>query len=107
MFTVPAVRPVNVPSAATVPLAVLLLLQAPPVVASVRLAVVPTHTGTAPVITVIGLIVTITVPWQPPVVVYVINAVPPLKPVTTPVVDPTDAVASRVLHVPPVTLLCR
>ena len=103
----PAAIPVTVPSEPTVALAVLLLLHVPPAVASVRLTVKPTHIGALPVIAVIGLTVTTTVFWQLAPVIYVINAVPPLTPVTTPVDGATVATAtSSVLQVPPVTLLC-
>jgi len=65
MLAVPADTPVTIPVEPTVALPGLLLLHAPPAVASVRLTVEPTHTGAAPVIAVIGLTVTITVFWQP------------------------------------------
>lgn len=107
MLAVPADRPVTVPSVATEARVGTLLLHVPPAVASVRLTVEPTHIGALPVIAVIGLTVTTTVFWQLAPVIYDINAVPPLTPVTTPVVGATVATAtSSVLQVPPVTLLC-
>ena len=80
----------------------LLLLQVPPLVASVRLVVAPGHAVKVPVMAAgSGLIVTIA--WtdgQPSIGVNVIVAVPALPPVTIPVDEPTDAWLELVDHVP-------
>ena len=66
MVAVPAVTPVTLPDPSTVAFAVLLLLQVPPAVASLRLVTKPTHTAALPFIAVgIGLIVTVTLPSVP------------------------------------------
>ena len=51
MFAVPADSPVTIPEmGSTVPIAVLLLLHEPPIVASLSVVVSPTHTFVVPVI---------------------------------------------------------
>ena len=90
-----------------VAIAVLLLLQVPPVAVLLSVLVVPMQSSRAPVIssntndTTLMALVSTTVP-QPLVRVYEISAVPNAVPVTTPE-EETEALALAVLHVPPET----
>jgi hypothetical protein len=83
------------------------LLQPPPNGVLVSVIVLPAHTVVGPLIAPAAVLtVTTAVVIQPPVDVYVIVAVPGAgvedTPITTPVVDPTDAIAALLLlHVPP------
>lgn len=65
ILAVPPDTPVTIPAVPTVALKLLLLLQVPPAVASVRAVVKPIQTLPAPVIAVIGLMVTVTFLVQP------------------------------------------
>ena len=82
--TIPVVDP-------TVAAAVLLLLQVPPVVASLKVTVDPAQTLPETVIADIGLTVTVCIAVHPVVAVYVIFEVPLAIPVTTPEAEPTVA----------------
>ena len=101
MVAVPALAPVTVPF--TTVAFVLLLDHVPPLVASVRLVVLPTHMfavsgviATGAELTVTGLVVI-----QPEAFVNVMLAVPVLLPVTIPVKLPTPAMLPLLLlHVP-------
>jgi len=97
MIAVPALAPVTVPL--TTVAFVLLLDQVPPLVASVRLVVLPTHIdefngviATGAVFTVTGLVVI-----QPDAFVNVMLAVPVLLPVTIPVKLPMLAMLPLLL----------
>lgn len=103
MVALPAVRPVTVPSVATVATVEALLLQTPPVVASETFVVVPAQIVEAPVtviaaggfVTVMG-VVTTQVPME-----YEIVVEPSATPVTTPP-DVTDAMSGlSELQIPP------
>ena len=102
----PITTPVPVPIVA---IKVLLLLHAPPPVASLRVVVPPTHILAVPAIA--GgpeVTVTVSVEIQLPPREYEIVAVPTATPVTTPVVYPTVAFDVLLLvHVPPVTASLR
>ena len=103
---VPPLTPVTRPVAAlTVAMPVRLLLHAPPLTASVSEVVRPWHTTGVPSIAEgAGLTVTTVAIQQLPGIVYVIVAVPPVTPVTTPVPVTTLAVpGAEELQVPPVT----
>ena len=105
---VPVATPVTIPvPATTVASPELLLVHMPPLVPSVRGMVAPIQTEVVPVIaagdalTVIGVIA-----LHPPLMVYVILAVPAETPVTTPVPDITVAIAVLpLLHAPPDVVL--
>ena len=103
MVTVPPEIPDTTPVGETTAIAVLLEDHVPPVVASVNVAVKPWQTSVAPAIAAgNGLTVTGAFEEHPAAVIYVIVAVPPDIPVTTPVVAPIDAtIALLLLHVPP------
>ena len=105
-FATPATIPVDgEPAEPTVATLTFALLQAPPLVASLRAAVAPAHTCIVPVIAAgSGLTVTIAVAGlQPPANVYVITAVPGAAPVIAPVDDPVVAIAVLpLLQAPPV-----
>jgi hypothetical protein len=90
-----------------VAVAVLLLLQVPPPVASVSVVVRPTQTLFEPTIpTGCGLTNIDLVAVQPAGSVYIILVDPAVTPVTTPVPATTDAVpGAALLQVPPVTAL--
>jgi hypothetical protein len=102
MVLVPTVTPVTFPDPSTVALLVLLLLQVPPAVASVKAIVVPAHSDVAPEIPPkFGFTVTTNEAVQPEPSVYIIVAVPEAKPDTIPVVVPTEAInAGLLLQVP-------
>ena len=83
-------------------IAILLVLQVPPVVASLTTAVPLWHTEVAPVIgTGVELIFTVAVRVQPDSIEYVIVVDPAAIPATIPVepIEPTDGLL--LLHVPP------
>ena len=107
IVVVPGVRPVTIPEPDTVATAILELLQPPPNGVLVSVIVLPAHTVVGPPIAPAAVLtVTTAVVIQPPDDVYVIVAVPGAgvedTPITTPVVDPTDAIAALLLlHVPP------
>ena len=99
----PVAIPVNTPPVLIVPLAGRLLLQVPPVVASVRVVFEPAQTTGVPPInagngfTVIGNVVE-----QPAPIEYVMVTVPVRTPVTSPVEEPIVAVAGVLLvQIPP------
>ena len=99
MTEVPAVTPVTIPvKTSTVATAVLLLLQVPGTVASLRLVVKPTQTAGFPSIAVgNGLTVTTTVARQPTGEVAVMVVVPGVMPVTRPVEALIVAMPGRLL----------
>ena len=68
MVAVPPVIPVRIPVVAPiVPTAVLLLLQVPPVLASLRVVVLPAHIGVVPIMAPgVGFTVIVVVVLQPP-----------------------------------------
>jgi hypothetical protein len=107
MVTVPADTPVTEPDALlTLPIAVLLLLQLPPVVAHVSVTEEPAITDDKPEIpagdTFTDIVVVLK---QAEPNRYVITALPEATPVTIPVVLPTEALAVLLLlHVPPVSV---
>lgn len=80
-----------------------LLLQVPPVVASVMTPVMATHTVDGPLMAPgPGVIVSVRVATQPVGSVYVMVAVPVTTPVTTPLDEPIATVeGSLLLHDPP------
>lgn len=96
----PVITPVVLPAVA---IAVLLLLQVPPTVASVKVVVEPAHTTGVPAIAE-GAVLTDTT-WltlQPAGNTYEITGVPAEIPLTTPLDDPAVAIAgSLLLQVPP------
>jgi len=103
MVAIPAATPFTVPPV-TPAIAVLLLLQVPPGVASLSIVVLPTHTCNTPVMGAgDGFTTSVKVIWQVVAVsVYVIVAEPVATPVTAPVTEVTEAVVGRLLlHVPP------
>ena len=76
----------------------MLLLQLPPLVASVSVVVEPTHTCVKPpIVAGKGLTVNTRVVKQPAGKVYVITAGPTVTPVTTPEAEPTDATPEALL----------
>jgi hypothetical protein len=87
----------------TVAIAILLLLQVPPVVPSLNVVVKPTQTDAIPVIAAgTGFTVTTAVCLQPVDNVQVIVDVPELTPLTTPDEEPTVATdVVLLLHVAP------
>ena len=87
----------------TVATPVLLLVQVPPVVADVRLVVLPAQTVSVPPIAAgVATTETVAVVRHPPAV-YVTGVVPTATPVTIPEVLPTVALVVKVTaHVPPV-----
>ena len=100
----PAATPVTTPvPEPTVAWLVLLLDHVPLPVASLNVVVLPTQTFVVPVMDAgFELTVTIAVAVQPVPVEYVMVAVPPETPVTTPVEEPTVATPIEPeLHVPP------
>ena len=110
IIEVPAATPVTRPSSEpTVAFAVLLLIQVPPVVASVRFVCSPAHTTAVPVIMPgAGLTVTSFVAEHPVLLIeYVIVAVPTVTPVTMPAPVPTVALPLLLVHVPPVAMSLR
>ena len=95
----PVATPVEAPIAATV---LLLLVHMPPVVASLKVDVLPWHIVVVPVIGRTLLTVKVTDVVQPAMLVYFMIAVPVDTPVTKPVVMPMVAMAVLLLlHVPP------
>ena len=112
MLALPAVTPVTTPDVLTVATAVLSLLHAPvPPLNTTELAVYvaepPIHTGDEPVteaMLAFGLMVTetdwLTVPPQPPVMVYMMFALPAVTPVTTPDVLTVATDVLLLLHAP-------
>jgi len=106
----PAPTPVTTPVEPTVASEVLALLQVPPVVASPRVMVAPTHTVVGPVTVPAvgsGLTVMVRVATTVPHVLvteYDITAVPASNPVTTPLLLTEAMVGTALLHVPPVTV---
>lgn len=107
MIAVPVATPVTTPPVATVALAVLLLVHAPPVTVEDIVAVAPTVTPVAPDnVPADGsaLMVAVVIDLHP-AIVRVIFAVPALTPVSKPVDAPTVATAVLPLfHVAPVPL---
>ena len=105
IVTVPVMTPASKPVAEPmVAMVVLLLLQAPPVDASLSVVVLPVHTRAVPVI-VPGNAFTVTVATvkHPVGSVQVMVAVPTATPFTIPVADPTVAIEMLLLdHDPPV-----
>jgi len=105
----PPDTPVTIPVAPTVAIAVLPLLQTPPVTDSIKEMAAPAHTDEAPVmvpetgggLTVIIRLV-LAVP-HPLVTVYVIAAVPRATPVTIPDTPTVATAALLLLHTPPPT----
>lgn len=104
----PGATPVTTPAVLTVAMVVLALVQVPPVTASARVPVDPTHTTDAPVMVPAsgsGFTVTACIAIADPhmlVTVYLIVSTPAATPVTIPV-DPTVAsVVLALLHAPPV-----
>ena len=100
MVTVPGVIPVTMPVPETIAIAVLLLLQEPPDVASVKSTVYPAHTDVVPVIAAGNGLTITTFDVAQPVVgkTYTTVAVPAETPVTIPD-EETDA-APALIHVP-------
>ena len=93
----------GIPVEFTVPTAVLLLDQVPPVFTLDRDVVAPTHTDAVPVFAASGFTVTTDVVAQVPIA-YVMVAVPAVPPVTIPDELPTDAMDGALLaQVPPDT----
>lgn len=81
MILVPAVDPpVTIPVLPTEATVVLVLLQVPPVVPSLRDVVAPWHTTAVPAICATGLTVTTVLALQPWLVRYVIVVVPDATP---------------------------
>jgi hypothetical protein len=107
IVAVPADTAETTPALLTVATAALLLLQAPPEIELLRLAVEPAHKIAEPLIAdgaVLTVIVFVTIQLVP--VEYVIVALPALTPLTMPLT--TSTVATDVLlllHVPPVDVL--
>lgn len=104
MVAVPAATPVMSPEVRpAVATPVLLLVQLPPLIASLSVMVVATHSADAPIIAVgEGLTVTVVVVTQPVGNVYTIVVEPRLPPVTIPVVRPMVAtVVALLVQVPP------
>jgi len=104
----PAATPVTVPFALfTAPVPMADELHTPPVVASAKLTLAPTHTLAAPVMVAgTGFTVTTAVLAQPVGNVYEITDAPALTPLTIPVVVPTVATEGLTeLHVPPVAVV--
>lgn len=103
MVAVPAAIPVTTPVvASTVASDVLLLLQLPPAVASVSVAVKPAQTFDVPPMLAGELTLTTAVAIQPAPRSYVMLAVPLLTAVSTPLDEPIVAIAVLLLvHVPP------
>src|SRR5438552_391935 len=104
MVATPAATPVTMPvEAPTVAVPVALLLQVPPLMASVRVMVAPVHTVEEPEIA-DGADTTVTVilVLQPVGNVYTMELVPGETPVTIPEEEPTVATPVAVLvQVPP------
>jgi hypothetical protein len=106
IVSVPFDKPDTAPVPVIVPTNGSLLLHTPPAVASLNVAVVPEHIGLTPVMAAgTGLTVTGVVRLQPPPSEYVIVADPSDTPVTTPVSDPTAAIAVLLLLHRPVELV--
>ena len=105
MVDVPAIEPVTTPVVGDMVALPLLLLHVPPAGVEFKVVVKPTQTLVVPVIVVgFGFTVTTAVTDGVQPVEYEIVAVPARLPVTTPVNEPTLAVAEALLlHVPPVT----
>jgi hypothetical protein len=103
--------PFTVPVVLTVAMDALLLLQVPPLVASVKMRVEPLFKPLLPEIAdTVGVaftvIVLVTYAVQPPEpTVYVIIADPAFTPVTNPVAGLTVAFALLLVHTPPAVLL--
>jgi hypothetical protein len=92
IVVLPVVMPVTPPVPLTDAIALLLLLQVPPLAVSINTIVDPTHTEDGPeIVEILGLTVTTAVEIQPGPALYVIVAVPDALPVTIPVALPTDA----------------
>jgi hypothetical protein len=101
MVAVPALAPpVTIPDVPTVATPVFVLLQVPPVVASLNEVVAPWHTAAVPLMAVIGLTVTTVRALQPRLVVYVIVLVPDATPVTSPEPSTVAFAVALLLHVP-------
>ena len=102
MLTVPAVTPVNTPDAEPiVAIDGAPELHAPPAGTVLTVVDAPAQTNTDPIATGAGFIVTIRNTKHPEGSVYIMESVPGILPVTTPVADPTEAFALLALHVPP------
>jgi hypothetical protein len=104
MVTVPEETPVTIPvEEPTVATAVLLLIQVPPNVVSLNVAVDPEQIPETPAIAPgEGLIVTVALTEQPPDEVKVTVAVPWATPLTIPDAEPIVAIlVPDILHVPP------
>jgi len=102
MVAVPTDTPVTTPLVPTDAIAGLLLLHTPPGVRSVKLEVDPRQILGDPVIGDIGFTVMVVVLKHPLGNVYEMTGFPPETPVTTPVVDPTEATNGLLLvQVPP------
>ncbi len=98
---VPALTPVTTPDT-TVATPPALLVHVPPLVVEARVVVDPTHTDAVPVIAAGGAFTVTVVDVVQPPSVYVINTVPALTPVTTPVPPSTVALDRLLLlHAPP------
>ena len=100
----PAVTPYTAPvDRPTVPIAVLLLVHAPPLKPSLKLLVNPAHIWVEPLIAPgVALIVTACVAVQPVGEVYVITVVPAVRPVKTPPELTVPTAGVLLAHVPPV-----
>lgn len=101
LLVTPTAPPVTQPPVPTVATPALLLLHAPPLVASVRQTFSPLHTGALPVIgagsgLTVKVVVEIVVP-QELVTLYVIVVVPPPLPVVVTTPNPASIVATPVL----------
>jgi hypothetical protein len=97
--TRPHARPVELPIVATV---VLLLLHAPPAVASLRVVQVPAHIVVVPIIAAGDEVTVATiVAVQPPLMVYEITAVPAETPQSVPVLPMVATDTLLLLQVPP------
>ena len=102
-MVVPDATPPNVPDVEIVPVAVLELLQVPPIGEQVYILVEPSHALAPPaIVSGNGLTVTADTAMQPGLTLYVMFTTPPATPVTTPVDEPTVATLTLLLiHVPP------
>lgn len=104
MTTVPALTPVTAPPALIVAMVISELLHVPPEGVPVSgVEVLPTQTEAGPVM--VGRLLTVTgkVPKQPVGNVYVMITLPPLTPVTTPLLLTVALEVLELLHVPPGT----
>jgi hypothetical protein len=101
--TVPDETPVTIPvTEPTVAMEGLPLAHVPPVIDGVKVDADPTHTVVVPLITGKGFTVTVAVFLHPVRAVYDMVTVPPLTPVTMPLLLPIVAIAGLpLLHMPP------